>query len=53
MELPAFYTPLPSAILNHCAGNYSFPALDNSYVYLAATQLALFRSSADWTGEVA
>ncbi len=35
-------------ILDRCAGNYSFPMLDNGYVYLAATRMALFRSETDW-----
>jgi hypothetical protein len=35
-------------VLDLCAANYSFPGLDNGYVYLAATRLALFRSEADW-----
>ncbi|MES2598519.1 MAG: hypothetical protein V4662_24505 [Verrucomicrobiota bacterium] len=35
-------------ILDRCAGNYSFPMLDNGYIYLAATRLALFRSETDW-----
>ena len=36
------------AILDACAQAYAFPMLDNGYVYLAATRLALFRSTEDW-----
>lgn len=36
------------AVLDDCAGNYSFPMLDNGYIYLAATRLSLFRSDTDW-----
>lgn len=35
-------------VLDLCASNYSFPMLDNGYVYLAATRMALFRSESDW-----
>lgn len=35
-------------VLDDCAGNYSFPMLDNGYIYLVATRLALFRSEKDW-----
>lgn len=40
-------------VLDQCVENGTFPMLDNGYVYLAATRLALFRSSvagplADW-----
>jgi len=44
--------PHPAAsiltILDQCAVSYSFPAMDNGHVYLAATRLALFRSATDW-----
>jgi hypothetical protein len=36
------------ATLDRYAAAYSFPMLDNGYVYLAATRLALFRSETDW-----
>ncbi|MGV3660223.1 MAG: DUF7003 family protein [Prosthecobacter sp.] len=36
------------SVLDDCAASYSFPMLDNGYVYLAATRLALFRSDAEW-----
>jgi hypothetical protein len=35
-------------VLDECARNYTFPMLDNGYVYLAATRLALYRSERDW-----
>jgi hypothetical protein len=35
-------------ILDKCCDAFTFPMLDNGYVYLAATRLSLFRSSADW-----
>ena len=35
-------------ILDRCAKDFAFPMLDNGYIYLAATRLALFRSEADW-----
>lgn len=35
-------------VLDSCAQSYAFPMLDNGYVYLAATRLSLFRSTADW-----
>jgi hypothetical protein len=36
------------AILDRCSDAHTFPMLDNGYIYLAATRLALFRSSQDW-----
>lgn len=36
------------AILDRCCDAYTFPMLDNGYVYLAATRLSLFRSPEDW-----
>lgn len=36
------------AILDACCDSYSFPVLDNGYVYPAASRLSLHRSSADW-----
>lgn len=35
-------------VLDSCCDSFAFPMLDNGYVYLAATRLSLFRSSADW-----
>jgi hypothetical protein len=36
------------SVLDRCCRAFTFPALDNGYVSLAATRLALFRSSDDW-----
>jgi hypothetical protein len=44
-------TGLQSQILSaleQCAENFTFPMLDNGYVYPAASRLALFRSLEDW-----
>jgi hypothetical protein len=35
-------------VLDACCDAYTFPMLDNGYVYLAATRLSLFRSPEDW-----
>jgi hypothetical protein len=35
-------------ILDRCCDHFSFPMLDNGYVYLAATRLSLYRSESDW-----
>ena len=35
-------------ILDDCCGTFTFPMLDNGYVYLAATRLSLYRSPQDW-----
>jgi hypothetical protein len=35
-------------ILDDCAKAFYFPALDNGYVYLAASRLSLYRSAQDW-----
>lgn len=35
-------------ILDQCCDAFTFPMLDNGYVYLAATRLSLFRSPDDW-----
>lgn len=35
-------------ILDRCCETFTFPMLDNGYVYLAATRLSLFRSAEDW-----
>lgn len=35
-------------VLDDCCANFSFPALDNGYFYLAATRLSLHRSDIDW-----
>ncbi|MEM8810527.1 MAG: hypothetical protein AAGF01_31335 [Cyanobacteria bacterium P01_G01_bin.38] len=36
------------SILDRCCDVYTFPILDNGYVYLAATRLSLFRSTQAW-----
>jgi hypothetical protein len=36
------------SILDRCCDTFTFPMLDNGYVYLAATRLCLFRSATDW-----
>jgi hypothetical protein len=36
------------AIMDGCAQQFTFPMLDNGYVYLAATRLSLHRSPQDW-----
>jgi len=36
------------SILDRCCEAFTFPALDNGYVYLAATRLSLHRSVRDW-----
>jgi hypothetical protein len=36
------------SVLDQCSDAYTFPMLDNGYVYLAATRLSLFRSAEDW-----
>lgn len=35
-------------VLDECAKSFTFPALDNGYVYLAATKLSIYRSTDDW-----
>ena len=35
-------------VLDNACREFSFPMLDNGYVYLAATRLSLFRSLEDW-----
>ena len=35
-------------VLDNASGAFTFPMLDNGYVYLAATRLSLFRSELDW-----
>lgn len=35
-------------ILDDAAAGFTFPMLDNGYVYLAATRLSLYRSETDW-----
>lgn len=36
------------SILDRCCESYTFPMLDNGYVYLAATRLSLYRSDINW-----
>jgi len=35
-------------ILDQCASQFTFPALDNGYVYLAATKMSVYISKIDW-----
>jgi hypothetical protein len=35
-------------VLDSCCGSFTFPMLDNGYVYLAASRLSLHRSDDDW-----
>ena len=35
-------------VLDDCCDNFTFPMLDNGYVYLAASRLSAFRSVHDW-----
>ncbi len=35
-------------VLDDCCDNFTFPMLDNGYVYPAATRLSAFRSDVDW-----
>jgi len=35
-------------ILDQCAKAFTFPVLDNGYVYLAATRLSLYAATPDW-----
>jgi hypothetical protein len=37
-----------TAILDACCDAFSFPILDNGYVYLAAARLSTYRSEANW-----
>jgi hypothetical protein len=36
------------AVLDGCFDSFTFPMLDNGYVYLAATRLSAYRSESDW-----
>jgi uncharacterized protein DUF7003 len=36
------------AVLDDCAAAFTFPALDNGYVYPAATRLTAYRSDSNW-----
>lgn len=36
------------AILDQCAAAFTFPMLDNGYLYLAASRLSLHRTDTDW-----
>jgi hypothetical protein len=36
------------SVLDRCCETFTFPMLDNGYVYLAATRLSLYRSATDW-----
>src|ERR1043166_8706335 len=35
-------------VLDKCCDSFTFPMLDNGYVYLAATRMSLHRSTRDW-----
>jgi hypothetical protein len=35
-------------VLDRCCEEFTFPVLDNGYVYLAATKLSVYRSEKDW-----
>lgn len=35
-------------VLDQCCDSFTFPMLDNGYVYLAATRMSLYRSDTDW-----
>lgn len=35
-------------VLDACAEEFTFPVLDNGYVYLAATRMSVYRSESDW-----
>jgi hypothetical protein len=35
-------------VLDDCCKAFTFPAMDNGYVYLAASRLTLFRSEVEW-----
>ncbi len=36
-------------VLDRCCESFAFPALDNGYIYPAATRLTAFRSYTDWS----
>jgi hypothetical protein len=36
------------SVLDRCCDQFTFPMLDNGYVYLAATRLSLYRTHQDW-----
>jgi len=36
------------SVLDGCCDSFTFPMLDNGYVYLAQTRLSLYRSVTDW-----
>lgn len=36
------------SVLDSCCDSFTFPMLDNGYVYLAATRLSAYRSASDW-----
>jgi hypothetical protein len=35
-------------VLDECCDSFTFPILDNGYIYLAATRMSLYRSETDW-----
>ncbi|MGB7281045.1 MAG: hypothetical protein WBE13_02190 [Candidatus Acidiferrum sp.] len=36
------------SVFDQCCSHFTFPMLDNGYVYLAATRLSLYRTEFDW-----
>jgi hypothetical protein len=36
------------SIIDRCCDAFTFPMLDNGYIYLAGTRLSLYRSKTDW-----
>lgn len=36
------------AVLDRCAGDFTFPTLDNGYVYPAAARLSVHSNGTDW-----
>ena len=47
-EAASFEEAAILAVLDAAARDFTFPAMDNGYVYLAATRLSLYRSASDW-----
>ena len=40
-------------VLDACASSFNFPAMDNGYVYPAASKLSVYRSEEDWAFVIA
>jgi hypothetical protein len=47
-EVPVSGKDAILAVLDDCASQFTFPALNNGYVYPAAARLSAYRASADW-----